>query len=195
MKRSDERKVTRGIASFLLVAVCLAGCSGVEVQVSGRGAGPVEQGEALTLVLDYGGGSPDDAVELEARLSTCVQEALEAAGSPAHLLPSAEFRRAVFPGMDITSAPRSVESLAALLKAPEFRQKIEALHLRYVVNVREGTASRHQPVFVGVGYPGGGILGAGYTKQTGLTAGIIDMRRANQAGVVTSTVGSAGFYG
>jgi len=42
--------------------------------------------------------------------------------------------------MDITSAPRSVESLAALLKAPEFLQKIEALHLRYVVNVREGTA-------------------------------------------------------
>ena len=43
--------------------------------------------------------------------------------------------------------------------------------------------------------PEGGILGAGYTKQTELTAGIIDMRRANQAGVVTSTVGSAGFYG
>jgi hypothetical protein len=194
--RSTGMRVMKGIASSLVAVACLAGCYTVQVQHTGKGSGAVEPGDALTVVLDYGGGSPDEAAKQEARLSECVQQALHEAGRALKLIPSDEFRRLVFPDFDITSAPRSTESLVLLLKVPQFRQKIDSLQLRYLVTVKqEETSSRPEGFGVGGGYPGIAILGATHKKRTELTACIIDMKSASETGVVSTTAESTGFYG
>jgi hypothetical protein len=134
--RSTIPKMLNLIASILVAVACLAGCSTVEVQHTGKGSEALEPGEPLTVVLDYVGSSPEEAAKLEARLCECVQEALHKAGKTSKLIPSDEFRRLVFPGFDITSAPRSTESLIILLGVNEFQQKIESLQLRYLISVR-----------------------------------------------------------
>ena len=196
--KSTGMRVMKGIASSLVAVACLAGCSTVQVQHTGKGSGAVEPDDALTVVLDYAGGSPDEAAKQEARLSECVQQALHEAGRALKLIPSDEFRRLVFPDFDITSAPRSTDSLVALLKVPQFRQKIDSLQLRYLVTVREETSySRSEAVVGGVGGYGAAlvILGATHEKRTELTACIIDMKSASETGVVTTTADSTGFYG
>jgi hypothetical protein len=155
----------------------------------------VAPGEALTVVLDYVGGSPDEAAKLEAKLSECMQEALHEAGRELKLIPSDEFRRLVFPNFDITSAPRSTESLVSLLKLPQFRQKIDSLRLRFLVTVKEETSSQSDFFGVGGGYPGWGILGSTHEKKTELMASIIDMKRAIETDLVRTTSESTGFYG
>lgn len=188
-------RVMKGVASSLAAVACLAGCSTVQVQHTGGSSGAVEPGDALTVVLDYTGGSPEEAAKLEVKLSECVQQALHEAGRALKLIPSEEFRRLVFPDFDITSAPRSIESLVSLLKVPQFRQKIDSLQLRYLVTVKEETSSRSEAVAVGGGYPGWGILGSGHEKRTELMARIIDMKSASETDVVSTTAESTGFYG
>jgi len=188
-----EMRVIHWIASCLVAVICLAGCSTVQGQQSGTGSGPMAQGDALTLVLDYGGGSPEDAAKLEGRLAACVQQALKDAGRAAKLIPADEFRRTVFPDRDITSAPRSAESLALLLKVPQFRQQIDSLHLRYLITVREDTASRYESKEFESS--AGIVVTSTHTKRTDLTARIIDMKRASQPGVVSATAQSTGVYG
>lgn len=187
------------LASILVVFSFLAGCSNVQIQHTGKGYGALEPGESvtLTLVLDYVGGSPQEAAKLEAKLSECVHQALHEAGQASKLIPPDEFRRLVFPGFDITTAPRSIESLVLLLKTPEFRQKIESLRLRYLISVREQTSSRSEGVAAGVEGFGApvGIFGSTHEKTTTITARIIDMKTASQTDVVSTTAKSTGFYG
>jgi len=181
----QKMRVVNGIASFLVAVICLVGCSTVQVQHGGTVSGPLDQADALTVVLDYGGGSPEDAAKLEVRLSKCVQEALNEAGLAAKVVPSDEFRRTVFPDMDITSAPRSAKSLASLLKVPQFRHKVDSLRLRYLITVTENTASRYKAA----------ALGVTQTKTTNLTAHIIDVKNPSETGEVSITAESKGAYG
>jgi len=138
--RSIAIRVRKGIAIILVAGACLAGCSAkVQVQHSGKVSGALVPGDGLTVVLDYVAGSPEKAAKLETRLSVCVQQALRKAGWPAKFIPPDEFRRSLFPNLDITTAPRSVESFVSLLKAPQFHQGIISLRLRYVVVINEET--------------------------------------------------------
>jgi len=184
-------------ALILLAVACLAGCSTVEVQHTGKSSEEIEPDETLTLLLDYVGGSPEDAAKLEARLGECLQEALHKACKTSKLIPSDEFRRLVFPGSDITSAPRSGESLTLLLKAPEFRQKIDSLWLRYLISIKEATWSKQElGGVVGGGYGAPGfIIGSAQEKRTTLTAHIIDVKTGSEIDVVDIRAESTGFYG
>ena len=92
---SKELVVVKGIASCIVVLVCLAGCSTVHVQHSRGGCGPTERDDALTLVLDNrdaGGRAPEEADTLEAGLFECLQRALRKEGQAVTLIPPDEFR-------------------------------------------------------------------------------------------------------
>jgi len=184
------------IASALLIVACLKGCSTVQVQHNnGKDAGAVSLEDSVTVVLDYSGGSPEDATKLEARLSECVKRALHKQDQVARLIPSKEFREAVFPNFDITSAPRSTQSLISLLKMPQFRERLDSVGLRFIVVVKEDTSSQSEYLGVGGGYPGWAILGSTHEKRTELIAHIIDTKSAIQTDVVSTTAESTGFYG
>jgi SAM-dependent methyltransferase len=194
-RRSTIPKMLNIVASILVAVACLAGCSTVRAQHTGNASEALEPGETLTVVLDYVGGSPEEAAKLEARLSECVQQALHEAGQASKLIPPDEFRRLVFPGLDITTAPRSTESLVSLLKVPQFRQKIDSLRLRYLITVREESSSQSENVAIVGGYPPAPILGSAREKRTNLTARIIEMKSASETGAVSTTAESIGFYG
>jgi hypothetical protein len=188
--RSKGLRVMKGIASSLIAAACLSGCSNVQGPHTGKNFGGAEPRDALTVVLDYAGGSPDDAVKLEARLSECIQKALYEAGRALKLIPSDEFRRLVFPDLDITSVPRSTESLGLLLKVPQFQQKIHSLRLRFLVTVKkEETSSRSD------GIVGPYVILVTHEKRFDLVAHIIDMKSVSETGVVSTTEESKGLYG
>jgi hypothetical protein len=188
--RSKGWRVMKGIASSLFAVACLSGCSTVHVPHTGKGFGGEEPHDALTVVLDYTGGSPEEAVKLEARLSECIQQALNEADRALKLIPSDEFRRLVFPDLDITSAPRSTESLGLLLKVPQFQQKIDSLRLRFLVTVKkEETSSRSD------GIVGPYLVLVTHEKIFDLVAHIIDMKSVSEKGVVSTTEKSTGLYG
>jgi len=183
------------LAASTMVA-CLAGCSAkVQVQHSGKVSGALESGDGLTVVLDYVSGSPEKAAKLETRLSGCVQQALREAGWPAKFIPPDEFRRLLFPDLDITLTPRSAESLVSLLKAPQFRHKIDSLRLRYMVVIKEETWlwDYTDPPIVGIPY--GGATLYTHKKSTDLTASIIDLKSGSETGVVSDTAESTAYYG
>jgi len=189
-------KVIKKTSATLVVVACLTGCSTVQVQHNNGGdTGAVSLEDSLTVVLDYSGGSPQEATKLEARLSDCVHEALREQGQAARLILANEFRRAVFPNFDITSAPRSTQSLLSLLKIPQFRQSLDSLGLRFIVVVQEDTSSQSEYFGVGGGYPGWGIVGSTHEKRTELIAHIIDTKSTTQTDAVSTTAESAGFYG
>jgi len=186
------------LAASTMVA-CLAGCSAkVQVQHSGKVSGALEPGDGLTVVLDYVSGSPEKAAKLETRLSGCVQQGLRKAGWPAKFIPPDEFRRLLFPDLDITLTPRSAESLVSLLKAPQFRHKIDSLRLRYMVVIKEETwlweDVDERGNMVPVGFP---YLATLFThkKSTDLTASIIDLKSGSETGVVSDTAESTAYYG
>jgi hypothetical protein len=196
---SKELVVAKGIASCIMVLVCLAGCSTVHVQHSRGSCGPTERDDALTLVLDYGSGgrSLEEDARLEVVLSECLRRALKGDSQAVTLIPADEFRRVVFPDLDFTFGPPSAETLVSLLEVPHFRQKTDSLHLRYLIGVRGGTTSGYEPFFAAGGSMGGAfwIIGATHDKTTNLTAHITDMKNPSETGEVSIYAGSSGFYG
>ena len=188
---SKELVVVKGIASCIVVLVCLAGCSTVHVQHSRGGCGPTERDDALTLVLDYGSGgrSLEEDARLEVVLSECLRGALKGGSQAVTLIPADEFRRVVFPDLDSTSAPASAKTLASVLEVPHVRENIDGLQLRYLIAVRAGTTSK---VHGGVAPY---IVGAGHWKLTYMKAFMIDVENASETGEVRVVVESIGFYG
>jgi hypothetical protein len=194
-------RVINVIASFLVAVIFLAGCSTVQVHHSRGSCGPMETGDAVTLVLedylDYGRRSREEAAQLEVGLSQCLQQALKEGGQAVTLIPADEFRRVVFPDLDSTFGPPRPEILASLLEVPHFRQKSDALRLRYLIAVAEGTTSRLIPnaaQLVG-GFLVYGTAAYNYEKTTLLTARITDMKNPSEAGQVHITCVSEGYYG
>jgi hypothetical protein len=196
---SKDMMVIKGIASCIVVLLCLAGCSNVTVLHSRGSCGPMDGGDALTLVLDYRdfGRSLEEADTLEAGLSECLQRALKEGGQAVTLVPPDEFRRVVFPDLDSTSAPRSVETLASILEEPHVRQKIDSLQLRYLITVREVTTSGSELVGGAGGDMGGAfwVIGASQRKTTRLLARIIDIKNPKEPGEINTWAHSSGFYG
>ena len=185
-----------GIVTNLVIVTCIAGCTKGRLRHQGRETESIEQNDTITIVLDYAGGSLDEAKKLETRLSESVQEALHDSDTVLRLIPPDEFRRLVFPGLDITSTPRSTASLALLMKAPKIRQKIDSLRLRYLVSVKEETFTRRGSGFTGYApAPGGVSFLATYKKRTNLKASIIDMKNASEKDVVDIDEKSTGIYG
>lgn len=177
----------------LLLTVVIACCAKTDVQVAQRITTGIETGDGITVILDYRGGTPDDAHKLEKAIGQCVSEALKERRPGARFIDPVDFRRAVFPGMDVTSAPRSPESIFLVLDKPQVRDAVKALNLRYLVCVKECTSSTAQAVVEGRMMPL--ALGVFQEKKTVLSANVIDLRKACDSGDVTSTATDVGYYG
>lgn len=192
LKRRNVYKVG---AVYAIVAIdCLLGCTTVKVKHTETAAGPVEQGDGITVLLDNSGyfanRSTDEVAKLEAQLCDCVQKALLKADCPVNFIPSDELRRSLFPDMDSTEATKSIISSASLPISYEFHQKIDIMRLRYLVVVNEETSSETEPVLNDLTYS----IGASITKVTSLNIRITDTKYDN-ADTLNIYVESDGYYG
>lgn len=175
---------------FTMLSLAFTGCAKLHVtEIPTRVTG-IEPGDSITVALDFQGGSPQKAEKLEKSIGDCISDAILERNLSVRFIHPGEFRRAVFPDMDITSAPRTRESVLMLLSSPQFRETIKSLNLRYLVTVRERTANEAR------GYGGhmaGGVVV--HEKSTELVANIIDLQKASDSGEFQVTVKDTGYYG
>ncbi len=150
----------------------------------------MEVGDSITVVLNFEGGSPEGAEELEKNIGGCISDAMVKRKLSIRFIDPNEFRRVVFPGMDITTAPRTRESLVGPLTSPKFRDKIKSLDLQYLITVREGTWS-----FTQVETDRQIYVIRIHGKTTTLEANIIDLQNVADSGEVRVTVKDSGYYG
>ena len=70
---------------------------------------------------------------MENSINKCVTKAVHQANPSDKVIPPDEFRRVVFPDLEFSEAPHSVESFKLLLDDPTFLDRIAPLGLRYLV--------------------------------------------------------------
>lgn len=175
---------------FMMLSLAFTGCATIRVDVIPGSITRIEAGDCIAVVLDFEGGSPARAEKLEKSIGGCISDAMVERKLSIRFIDPNEFRRAVFPGMDITSAPRTRESLVGPLTSPKFRDKIKSLDLRYLITVREGTWSSTQVETDRQIY----VIRI-HGKTTELVASIIDLQNVADSGEVRVTVKDSGYYG
>ncbi len=175
---------------FMMLSLAFTGCATIRVEVIPRSVKGIEAGDCLTVVLDFQDGSPQKAEELEKSIGDCISDAMIWRNLSAKFINPGEFRRAVFPDMDITSVPRGGDRILGLLGSSQFRNKIQSLNLRYLITVREHTWS-HTTMELDHHWGGYWI----HRKNTELVAYIVDLQKASDSGEVRVTVAGRGYYG
>ncbi len=179
-------------AFLVMLSLAFTGCSTIQVQVKetpGIVTG-IEAGDCITVVLDFQGGSPQQAEDLEKSVGDCIAKSMAERRLSVRFMHPGEFRRTIFPGMDITSAPRNRDWIVGLQSSPQFQDKIQSLNLRYLIAVRERTGS-FQNLDTDMRY----YVGVAHGKNTELVALIIDLQKASDSGEVRVTVEDTGWYG
>ena len=107
-------------------------------------------------------------------VSICLERALKDADSGREFVSASKFRDSLFPFFEIGIAPRDAQELSALLAKPKVRQRLETLHVRYLVVASGGTQSGREKGGAVCGY---GCIGAQHwDKQTDLKVLIWDLR-------------------
>lgn len=175
---------------FMMLSLALTGCAAkFRVEEIPRSVTGIEAGDCITVVLVYQGGSPQKAEKLEKSIGDCISGAMVKRNLSVRFIPPGEFRRAVFPDTDITSAPRP-RAILGLLSSPQFRDKIKSLNLRYLITVRERTELKEHLR----GASQIAFLELAHEKSTVLVADIIDLQKASDSGEVRVTVEDSGVY-
>ena len=99
-----------------------------------------------------------------------------------------EFRDKLFPWFEPNIAPEDTESLSKLMLQSKVKQRIDDLHVRYVVTIKGQTSVLPESHWGGVfgGAPAGGVIigGVDWEETTDLTAGILDMKQIRHVGQI-----------
>ncbi len=194
----------KSAVGLLAVVAGLAGCATTSVSVDRAATTGIEPGDSVAVILGrptdceaHAGKECPDAFLAEATekdFERCLAAAMLAERSDLTVIPTDELRRAAFPGSRFEDAPRSIAALLPLAQSAEFRRRIAALKLRYVLLVRVATETANaKPVFAA---SSGGVWGVGgeWDRISSVTAEILDLREARQSGALTaSSYGRAGF--
>jgi hypothetical protein len=197
---ADEKRCCKTmirLACLLGMVAAILSCATTHVTVSQESTERIQPAESITLLLNYRSGSLQDAEALEKSLGNCVANALKKKCPHVTFIQPSEFRKKVFPEMNITSAPSSGESMLLLSQSPKFQEAVKPLNLRYVVSITEYTRSDTKTDVVAAGGYGGGFIIGGVSddKTTELMARVIDIQRSSYSGCVQATAKASGFYG
>lgn len=185
------------VIAVLIILLIMTGCASIEIKETRTRSTGIQAGEGVTLLLDYAGGKPAEAEELEKKLGQCVAESLVDYVPSARFIDAQAFRKMAFARLDITAAPRRTASLLLLLNRLEFQRVIKTLGLRYVVSVAESTDKTWRKEIGGAGAGAGtfAVLSSIENKKTELIARVIDLEKAVESGRVESRVEDTGAYG
>ena len=146
-------------ALTIIAVVSSVGCAASVVERRGDVAGPAEAADKVVfLSLD----SPD-----EGSIPRCVAQAVQRARPDLALMPAKEFRDALFPWLERSTAPRELEGFGLLLAKDAVSQRLAELHLRYVAVVSGHTkmGASKGGIFCGGGYGGGGCFGLWWAER------------------------------
>ena len=130
----------------------------------------------------------------------CMMEHIGKANPSVKLMAGDEFNRKLFPWFEPSTAPDTPEEMASLLSRPLVRQKINALHIRYLVSITGGTTEYEAKEFLwgfdcGPGFPyGGGCSGLDTReRESNLTATVWDLQKAEIRGVAEASARGTSF--
>ncbi len=179
---------------MIFTSFILFGCTSVQIREDRNITTGMEIDEALTVALDFRGGTKEDAHALEDKIYNCIIKAFRKANSQVRIISPDEFRNSFFPGMDIDSMPRTQESINLLLGNPAVREKISKLRLRYLIVVRVDTSTAPDPDITKDGLYLYGFL-VGWHESTSMTAKVIGLKSPCVSGKVEATAKGESVYG
>ena len=125
----------------------------------------------------------------DADLERGIADAIQVRLPDLRYISRAQFCRAVFPDLPAASAPLELRSIRVLIEEPEFRRRLAALNLRYLVYVSGRTEIEEEHAWAGVATYGFGTFGGSsvWDKKTVLGALVFDLRRPTQLERTTHT--------
>ena len=179
--------VVRLLAWVPVLALCGCGMTGDVTRVDEKrkvAAEKIVSGDAITII---GLSLTEDAEQtLE-----CVDDEIRNVLQGARIMRSLDFRDRMFPWFEPNLAPRDTKSLAELMSRAAVRERIAALHVRYVVTISGSTDVKNTSwgvAFAG-GYPPAAFVfgGIGEEEKTVLVADILDMKKIQNVGTIETT--------
>jgi len=122
------------------------------------------------------------AVDFEDKeFADCVQNGLKKEFSKVKFVPGNEFRNALFPWFESSTAPREISELSAILSKTLIRERIEGLGIELLIYVHGDTQQSKMEGFVGGGYG----AAAGYAaaeRETHISTTVWDLREKVRVG-------------
>ena len=171
------RETLAFIVTILFTAV---GCTTFNLQDTIKGSLHIASYQAIAVLPQ--GVSPDDMDVAE-----CVARKVQRTTPTPRVIPAQEFRDALFPWFEPTTAPNTPDELGSLLDKRLVQERIVSLGVRYVIFLSGTTAQGDfgGPFFCGGGYGGGGCFGyIAADRKSHISATIWDLEEADSPGTV-----------
>jgi hypothetical protein len=175
-----EMKSGRITTALLATALIVGGCTQVSVLNFREMPTLIEPHDAVAVVVS------GEITDLAANAEGCVNKALKGAFPALRIISSDDFYRTAFPDADPDKSVRASTDISALLKEPDFRERIAPLGLRYLLLIEGGTQQKGEPFFGGEGGGLGAITAFGWSgeRTSSLWASVLDMKMYRPAGYV-----------
>lgn len=111
-------------------------------------------------------------------LERCAREAIEGHFPELRYISKAAFRRTAFPNLPDDAAAFELRNVRTLLDSPVFRERLQSMHLRYIVYVAGHTEVEREHSWVGIGgYMAATFAGASiWNKDTTVSAVVLDLQ-------------------
>ena len=138
-------------------------------------AAPVPSAAGVTII----GAEPKD----DGPFPECIATRIRADRPELKMIPTREFRDALFPWFEPHTAPHDAERFAAVLARPGIAGRLAMLDVRYMVLVSGGTTMDWKGgIGCGVAYQGGGCFGLKWADRSSTVAAVVwDTKRAGEA--------------
>jgi hypothetical protein len=196
-------KRLRAGAAGTVLALLASGCMTSKVDETRQVASPIQANESIVLLK-----KPQlEGVGTEEGFLDCVQERVggqlvhpeegqtaragSKARTPFKIYGEQEFTDALFPWFEPSTAPANAAGLRVLLQRPGVTERLQEIHVRYVVWIDGNTRKTDGggSVACAIGPGGGGCFGVGWwEKESGYVASVWDMQTATEIGTVSTDV-------
>ena len=170
------------LATALLTTACVTATKKVQTQaeVAAEDRFVVEPGDAIAIISEEG--------------FECLSKSLQQVQPDLRIVPPDEFRRVAFPderGDRIPFTSPIPEAQRQLLSAPDFRDRVAPLNLRYLVSI--GKTERFRSDSGRSSSEGPLLAGAGEVKYLTLRASVLDLQGREVGRIVADAEGIRAF--
>ncbi|GAA6153432.1 hypothetical protein [Pseudoteredinibacter isoporae] len=127
--------------------------------------------------------------ETEPDLISCVAKTISSNSSGVSVIPEKQFVDELYPWFEPRMAPMQPKRLAALIKEPKLKQKIDEFNLRYLVWIDGNTQTTNSAGSVGcaIGPGGGGCFGFGsWDEKSDYEASVWDYQKQSLVAKVSA---------
>lgn len=164
---------------LLLFAALATGCASSDPVVRAQPQAAIAKPAITVLRSDSFRFDWDREISLvKVDLERCAREAIEGHFPELRYVSRAAFSRTAFPNLPGDAAPVELRNIRTLLDSPVFRERLQSMHLRYIVYVAGHTEVEgdHSWVEIG-GYMAATFAGASsWKKDTTVSAVVLDLQ-------------------